>query len=82
MDFDRIFLCFTVLQKHGCRAVRNIVARTREYCDLFIQLGAEGIINAAMTLKGGEDEAKGALRDLNCQVELKERWTGEKGALQ
>lgn len=70
------------VQKHGCRAARNIVARTREYCDLFLQLGAEGIINAAMTLKGCEDEAKGALRDLNCQVELKERWTGQKGTLQ
>ena len=54
----------------------------RDYCDLFLQLGAEGIINDALKLKESEDEAKGALRDLGCNVELKERWTGQKGALQ
>ena len=66
-------------QKHGCRAIRNVVARTREYCEQFLQLGAEAIINSARSLKECEDEAKGALRDLGCAVDLRCRWTGQKG---
>jgi len=62
-------------------AVRNIVARTRDFCQPFLELGAEELINAAISVKNCDDEAKAALRDLGCQVLLKERWTGEKGSL-
>ena len=78
-----MFLCNVfIFQKQSCMALRNIVARTREYCDLILELGAEHLINNARTNhKVCDDEAKAALRDLGCQVELKELWKGEKGGL-
>ncbi len=60
-------------------ALRNLVARTRQYCDTILELGAEPLIRDAR--KMCEDEAKAALRDLGCQVDLKERWKGEKNPL-
>ncbi|XP_045216650.2 armadillo repeat-containing protein 6-like [Mercenaria mercenaria] len=69
------------VQKQACMAIRNIVARTRDHCAVLLELGAEELINRARNLKSCEDEAKAALRDLDCQVDLKERWTGEKGSL-
>ncbi|KAH3741550.1 armadillo repeat-containing protein 6-like [Dreissena polymorpha] len=71
-----------IVQKQACMAVRNIVARNRELCDPFLEFGAEELINRARALPSCEDEAKAALRDLGCQVDLKERWTGERGSLQ
>lgn len=63
-------------------ALRNLVARNREYCDPILELGAETLINAARTNhKSCVDEAKAALRDLGCHVELKELWKGEKGEI-
>ena len=59
-------------------AVRNLVARTREHCPAFLELGAEGFIQQAIQRHPQcHDEAKAALRDMDCKVELKERWTGE-----
>ncbi|XP_052797041.1 armadillo repeat-containing protein 6-like [Mya arenaria] len=69
------------VQKQACMAIRNVVARTRDLCGLFVELGAEELIGRARQLPGCEDEGKAALRDLGCQVDLKERWTGEKGSL-
>lgn len=62
-------------------AIRNLVARTRENCDKVLALGGEELINRAMQVEGVKDEAKAALRDLGCKVELTERWTGEKGSI-
>ncbi|OWF53978.1 armadillo repeat-containing protein 6-like [Mizuhopecten yessoensis] len=70
------------LQKQACNVLRNLVARTREHCEPILELGAEALINEA--LKNHpicEDDAKAALRDLGCHVELKERWKGVKGSL-
>lgn len=69
------------VQKQACMAIRNLVARMRDYCSLLLELGAEELINIARKISSCEDEAKAALRDLGCQVDLKERWTGEKGSL-
>ena len=70
------------VQKQSCMALRNLVARTREYCDPILELGAEHLINNALTNhKICDDEAKAALRDLGCKVELKELWKGEKGEI-
>lgn len=57
------------------------MARNRENCGAVIALGAEELINMAMTFPDVCDEAKAALRDLGCKVELTERWKGEKGSL-
>lgn len=66
------------LQKQACMAVRNVVARTKEYSSTFLDLGAEPLLRRAMTEhESCHDEAKAALRDLECQVELKELWKGE-----
>jgi len=63
-------------------ALRNIVARTREYCDPILEQGAEALINEArQSHKDCHDGAKAALRDLGCHVELKELWKGEKGGI-
>lgn len=71
--------CF---QKQACNALRNLVARTREYCALILELGAESLINEAIKIHNVcGDDAKAALRDLDCKVELKELWKGEKGSL-
>ncbi|XP_077989439.1 armadillo repeat-containing protein 6-like [Glandiceps talaboti] len=71
------------VQKQACMAIRNLVARTREYNDAFLELGAEALINTARSKYQDvvEDEAKAALRDLGCKVELKELWKGEKAPL-
>ena len=58
--------------------MRNVVARTREYCPAFVELGVENLIQQAMGKHPScRDEAKAALRDLGCKVELKELWKGE-----
>lgn len=62
-------------------AIRNLVARSKDNCGLILALGAEELVNRAMTLNSVNDEAKGALRDLGCKIELTERWTGEKGSI-
>ncbi|XP_072051091.1 armadillo repeat-containing protein 6-like [Amphiura filiformis] len=63
------------LQKQACMALRNLVARSREYCDVILELGAESLIRDAR--KTCDDEAKAALRDLGCEVDLKCLWKGE-----
>ncbi|KAJ8304981.1 hypothetical protein KUTeg_018564 [Tegillarca granosa] len=66
------------VQKQACMALRNLVARTRDYCEPILELGAETLINDALKkYKSCHDEAKAALRDLGCHVELRELWKGE-----
>ena len=62
-------------------ALRNLVARSREYCSAIVALGAEALIQAARANSDCEDEAKAALRDLGCAVDLKELWKGEKAPM-
>ena len=64
-------------------AVRNIVARRQDLVDAFTSHGVESHLRRAMTLhQSCRDEAHAALRDLGCQVELKELWTGSGSQLQ
>ena len=64
--------------------IRNCVARTRQYCPAFLEHGVEGLIHAAMTNHPAacKDEAKAALRDLDCKVELQVLWKGEGQGIQ
>ena len=66
------------MQRQACMAIRNCVVRNRELVDEVVGQGAEAVLNAALKHKDCADEAKAALRDLGCKVELKERWTGVK----
>lgn len=64
-------------------AVRNIVARRQDLVDVLISRGVESLLRHAMTShQSCHDEAHAALRDLGCQVELKELWTGSGSQLQ
>ncbi|XP_038218156.1 armadillo repeat-containing protein 6 homolog [Zerene cesonia] len=67
------------VQKNGCWAVRNIVARSRDLNVKFLELGIESILNKAYELfsKDFGYDIKSALRDLECDVKLDEQWTGK-----
>ena len=79
---DKMQYVLMLFQKQACMAIRNLVARTREYCTEFVNLGVEALLQRTLS-KHAEcaDEAKAALRDLGLNVELKERWTGTGQAL-
>lgn len=58
-------------------AVRNLVSRCPENSTVFLELGAERQLRQTLSShKECRDEAKAALRDLGCQVELAELWKG------
>ncbi|XP_017277630.1 armadillo repeat-containing protein 6 [Kryptolebias marmoratus] len=70
------------VQKQGCMLLRNLVARMRNYSQLILEMGAEALIaQAVQTHQDCGDVGKAALRDLGCQVELRELWTGKHGSL-
>jgi len=70
------------VQKQGCLALRNMVARYKDAKDPILNAGAEPIIRAAMvTHLSCIDHAKAALRDLGCHVELREEWKGGTGGI-
>ena len=53
------------------------MARNPEHCEIILEAGAESLIRKAHgKIEYCDDLAKAALRDLGCDVELKELWTG------
>uniref|UniRef100_A0A8B9H8T5 Armadillo repeat containing 6 n=1 Tax=Astyanax mexicanus TaxID=7994 RepID=A0A8B9H8T5_ASTMX len=75
---------FTLLvtQKQSCMLLRNLVARTRDFSQPILEMGAEALIGQALAShRDCGDVGRAALRDLGCQVELRELWTGNKGSL-
>ncbi|CAH2293421.1 armadillo repeat-containing 6 [Pelobates cultripes] len=70
------------VQKQACMVIRNLVSRNSDFCQSILEMGAESlIVKARSTHKDCDDVAKAALRDLGCNVDLRELWTGEKGSL-
>ncbi|XP_066552352.1 armadillo repeat-containing protein 6 [Amia ocellicauda] len=70
------------VQKQACMVLRNLVSRTQELCPVILELGAEPLIRQALAShQDCGDLAQAALRDLGCEVELRELWTGKKGSL-
>lgn len=66
-----------MVQRNGAWAIRNIVSRSRDFCDGFLKFGAEEVLNKAMVAHPSvAQDIKSALRDLGCNVVLKEQWTG------
>lgn len=62
--------------------LRNLVSRMSNYSQPILEMGAETLIAQALqTHEDCSDVGKAALRDLGCQVELRELWTGKRGAL-
>lgn len=69
-------------QKQACMLMRNLVSRMHNYCQPILEMGAEALIAQALkTHQDCGDVGKAALRDLGCQVELRELWTGKHGSL-
>ena len=62
-------------------AIRNIVSRRKELSTVFLEAGVEELLQTALkrAQKSPTVEIKAALRDLGCNVQLHEQWTG-KGA--
>lgn len=70
------------LQRNGAWAIRNMVSRSREQCAAFLSHGAEDVLNAALaTYSDISYDIKSALRDLGCEVELREEWKGIKNKI-
>lgn len=66
------------VQRNAAWAIRNMVSRTRDQCPAFLALGVERVLNEAMVAHPSvAQDLKAALRDLNCDVLLKEEWTGK-----
>lgn len=66
------------LQRQGCLAIRNIAARSPALRTRILDCGAEEVLRAAGRLQEAVDEAYGALRDLECEVQyVKISETGE-----
>lgn len=72
----------TSVQKNASWAIRNMVSRSRYQNAKFLKLGAEDILQTNLRkFVKFEYDMKAALRDLGCQVNLKEEWTGKGGML-
>ncbi|XP_062337331.1 armadillo repeat-containing protein 6 [Osmerus eperlanus] len=70
------------VQKQACMLLRNMVARMQKLTQPILEMGAEALISQALaTHQDCHDVGRAALRDLGCQVELRELWTGKKGSL-
>ncbi|KAI1882645.1 hypothetical protein AGOR_G00237020 [Albula goreensis] len=66
----------------ACMLLRNLVARTHDFSQTILEMGAEALIGQALAShRDCSDVGRAALRDLGCQVELRELWTGKKGGL-
>ena len=59
-----------LVQRQGCLAIRNLVARTPEHKEALLDLGVEPVLKAAGAFQGSVDEAFAALRDLGCEAKI------------
>lgn len=59
-----------------------MVSRSREQCPTFLRLDVEEILKSALVAYPDVAfDIKSALRDLDCDVELREEWTGVKNKI-
>ena len=72
-----------MLQVASIAAMRNIVSRSKNLIDPFVQLDVEELLNETAAMHpagpqtGVDDAVKAALRDMGLKVHLKEEWTGD-----
>ncbi|XP_060651969.1 armadillo repeat-containing protein 6 homolog [Drosophila nasuta] len=67
-----------IVQRNGAWAIRNMVSRSRNQCESWLSFGVEDLLNAAMAEHPSvAQDIKAALRDLGCNVQLREEWTGK-----
>jgi len=76
-------LGYARMQSKGCLAVRNLVGRNEELRAPLLAEGAERVLRDVLVVHPDGDYvhnlAVAALRDLHCNIELKERFKGEIG---
>jgi hypothetical protein len=67
-----------MFKRQCCLALRNSISRNKALGDKLLELRAEEILRKILNQTDSQchDEVKSVLRDLGCQVELKELWTG------
>ena len=66
------------VQRNGSWAIRNMVSRSREQCETFINHGAEDVLNTALANHPSiAQDVKSALRDVGLKVLLNEEWKGK-----
>lgn len=58
------------MQRQACLTIRNIAGRCQDLKGTLLDAGAEPLLRAAGRLQGSVDEAYGALRDLECEVQM------------
>lgn len=67
-----------IVQRNGAWAIRNMVSRSRNQCETWLSFGVEDLLNEAMKEHPSvAQDVKAALRDLGCEVHLREEWTGK-----
>lgn len=70
------------MQRNGAWAIRNMVSRSRDLCTTFLSFDVEEILKKALVAYPEVSfDIKSALRDLGCEVELREEWTGVKNKI-
>jgi hypothetical protein len=70
------------VQKTASWAIRNMVSRSRYQNTHFLELGTEELLHKNFAkFKDLQYDTKAALRDLGCEVDLKEEWTGKGGKI-
>lgn len=66
-----------LVQRNGAWAIRNMVSRSKEQCEAWLNLGAEDVLqDARANFPAIDNDLKSALRDLGTKVVLKEEWKG------
>ncbi|CRK96437.1 CLUMA_CG009853, isoform A, partial [Clunio marinus] len=66
-----------LVQRNGAWAIRNMVSRSREQCETWMNLGAEDVLSLARKNHPSVDhDTKAALRDLGAKIHLEEEWKG------
>jgi len=79
MDVLKIHKLKVAVQRQVSMAIRNIVSRRRDLSVIFLEAGAEELLRDALkrSQRAPANEIKAALRDLGCEVQLEEQWTGK-----
>lgn len=74
-----ILIMFTIyFQSSACLLIRNLVSRVKEHSTALLDRGIEEQLRMiANRHEKCADSVKSALRDLGCQVSLREEWRGE-----
>lgn len=83
VDILKIHKLKVGVERQASMAIRNIVARRKDLTTILLEAGVEDLLQTAMkrTQRAPTVEIKAALRDLGCQVQLHEEWTGKGTAM-